>query len=299
MTADGQNTPGMRTRAKRLAETVVWVGRGASHRLWKAGEPTVFCNSVQKAGTHLLANAVGALPGLRSYGRKTYHHYLTKCYLKAHRNSSPERVIQDMRGFLPGEVTRGHVSFEAAIDAYIRENGVKHVLIVRDPRAVVVSHLFWWKRHTDIDTWPFRFFQALESDQERLRFLILGDEHPRVTEDERRTGPFPNLIERFRSYEGWLSSTSCLVVRFEELTSAAQRDTAFGRIHAHIYGEEKPFKGRAHRRMVAGSSPRKSRTYRMGDRRTWEDLIEPEQLQLLDDLGIGNCLAAWGYGSAP
>jgi hypothetical protein len=179
----------------------------------------------------------------------------------------------------------------------VEEARLRHVLIVRDPRAVVVSHLFWWKRHKDIDTWPFRFFRRLETDKERLRFLILGDEHPKVSETEREMGPFPNLIERYRSYERWLSSAGCLTVRFEDFVSESSRTEVFQRIHRHIYGDDEAFSDDVYQAMLSGTRPEKSKTYRSGDRRTWEDLLGAEDVETLEGLGLRRVLDTWGYPS--
>ncbi len=282
-----------RLSGRRLA----WAFRGVRHELLLSDQPRVFCNSFQKAGTHLLLGMVAAVPPFRGYGRKTYWHAVNRSLVDPELRKSPEIVVRDLERALPGEVLRGHVEHHPRIAAALSGDGWRHLLILRDPRDAVVSLLHWWKRHDEIDTWPFRLFQTLASDEDRLRFLIEGWDSDLVPRDWPRDVDFPDVADRFRAYAGWMRDPDCVVVRFEDLVDSQARPAAQRAIAAHLRpdlaeADLKPILDR----MERGADPSRSKTFRRGARGEWrrhltgplEDRFQEVAGSLLEETGYAS-----------
>jgi hypothetical protein len=182
------------------------------HKLFYSNLPVVLVNSFQKSGTHMLTEALAAALPLKYNERGIYNHDLTRHWpaeLKE-KNTSAELVIDFLKNKTwPGELLRGHIDFDAQLAAFLRSASIPHVLIVRHPLHVLLSLANWWERHTEIPVVPFQVFKAIEAPEERLNFLLTG-----VHKEQQ---VWPNLVERFQHYAGWLADEACLVLRYEDL----------------------------------------------------------------------------------
>ncbi|HUP20585.1 MAG TPA: sulfotransferase domain-containing protein, partial [Gemmatimonadota bacterium] len=205
------------------------------------------------------------VPPFRSYGRGTYWHALNRSRVDEKLRRQPEDVVGDMERALPAEIVMGHVEHHPEIAAALQEMEIRHLLIIRDPQDVVVSLLHWWKRHDEIDAWPFRLFRALSTDEDRLRFLIEGWKSEVVPEDWPRDVDFPDLAMRYQAYRGWWRDPACRIVRFEDLTDESQRPRVQREIAAFLRpGMPAAEVDAALERMEERADPSRSRTFRRG-----------------------------------
>jgi hypothetical protein len=235
--------------------------------------PPVFCNSVHKAGTHLLVGVVTALPGYDALGGKAYWHDLSRALVDA-RSDALDVAAGTIAGCRRGEVIRGHVGYTPGIAALIRDHGVRHTLIVRDPRDVVVSNLHWWQRNPGVDTWPLRHFTTLGDDRRRLELLVRGWDPVAPPPGVPAGVRYPDIGTRLGEYLGWFEDPGCLVVRFEDLTGEA-RLGEYRRIAAHVAPHlvvEQVLDV-----MAAGADPARSKTFRSGGSGGWRSTL-PDDL---------------------
>jgi hypothetical protein len=95
--------------------------------------------------------------------------------------------------------------------------------IFRDPRDVVVSHVFYVTdmeaRHVHHD-----YYQSLPDFNARLRVSILGRPEADIE--------FPNIADRFAPYLGWLDQPCVMKIHFEDLIH--DRPGTLNRIIDHL-----------------------------------------------------------------
>jgi len=273
----------MLTRTHKLIEQINQYTVKLKHTLWFYNHPKVFCNSFHKSGTQLLVQALTGIQGIHHYNRSAFHHILTKNQINPAHNSTFEEVNDQLAGLLPGEMMGGHVEYHAAIEQAIQAYNVRHVLIIRDPRDVIISHLFWWEEHQEIDIWPFRFFKSLKTRDEKLMFLILGHNYESIKSDKNYPYlNFPNIIERFETYKNWLSSPHCLVVHFEDMKANPYDE--FKRIFSWIW-PQKFFSEAIYKKMAAASHQKFSKTYRISKTGQWHAYFNEEHVEAFYHLG--------------
>jgi hypothetical protein len=241
------------------------------------GHPRIFCNSFQKSGTHLLVEMVARLPGVHNYERGAYWHSLSRAYVDAHSTSTLKGTIRELGRCLEGEVYQGHVEAAPEISEFLRTHNFKTLFLYRDPRDVVVSLFYWWQRYTDIDAWPYRYFCALRSDNERLKFLIEGWPDQPAMPDFPSQVDYSDIGSRFYEYQPWLDEPGCLSVRFESLRTPEIRDDVCRDIVRHLMNESSAASMDSMvQRMIAGSCPRRSLTFRRGHGGEWRHLFTQE-----------------------
>ena len=261
----------------------------------RRGTPRIFCNSIQKAGTHLLVEMVSRLPDIHSYERGAYWHGFSRSRVDINRSSTLSSVKQDLGKCHPGELLHGHVEAAPDISEFLTAHQFKTSFIYRDPRDVVVSLLYWWHRYVDIDTWPYRYFHALSTDDERLRFLIEGWPQDSLLPGYPSRVDFPDIGARFGAFEPWMRDANCLSVQFEALRAQETREGVCRQIIQHIFGDvDRTTMEAMVRRMLAGADPRSSMTFRRGLGGEWRDLFKPYHYEAFKRCA-GGLLVRLGY----
>src|SRR5688572_2400184 len=97
------------------------------HRAFDRSAPTVFCDSIPKAGTHLLERALCLHPRL---------------YRKVRPTVGDGNVVRwhgldgVLDGLRPGQVVVSHLSFQPGYPRVLDAHGVASVFLVRDPRDI-------------------------------------------------------------------------------------------------------------------------------------------------------------------
>lgn len=283
------------TQQRSQPRSVVWAARSAYHHSVLRNYPRVLCNSFHKAGTHLLLGAVKGIPRVRHYGRGVYWHYLARSTASPRRSRTPLVARDALNECFPGEVFRGHVAAHPEIEKTLSSQGFRHVFIYRDPRDTVVSLLHWWKRFPRPAMWPYRYFESLARDEERIEFLIGG--WPGIA----RRGDFPEDVDypdvgtRFGEFLPWFDNADCMTVRFEDLVDPARAPGSYRTIARHVLPDlddrlvEELVEG-----MMRGTDPSRSKTYRSGSSGEWKLLFSKEHVRKFKDCA-GDLLVRLGY----
>ncbi len=160
--------------------------------------PKAVANSVPKAGSHLLARCLVLMGMVNS---RQHAHYL----------HSQEHIARAFSRLKPGEFLTAHLPYSEFVAQLVVQTASRMVLIIRDPRDVVVSH-FYYVTYKDKHHRLRSYYQALPSDDERLLTSIRGIEPPPGREDLY----LPNISQRFRGLLAWQKHGAYLV-RFEDL----------------------------------------------------------------------------------
>jgi Sulfotransferase domain len=245
-------------------------------RLGRGRAPAVFCVSMPKSGTHLLERALCLHPAL---------------YRKVLPTVSDENLDrwQGLDGLLgrlrPGQVVMSHLRFRPGYEDVLARHQARSILMVRDPRDVVVSQVHYVSKRTDHGLHT-RFAQE-PSVKDKLRLAIVGDPAHKV----------PSIGDRLGYFAGWLGS-GCLVVRFEDLVGpegggerARQRacvTTIFD--HLGLQTSESAVDSMCER-LFSSDSP----TFRRGRIGQWTEYFDEDLLAEFDEV-VGERAMPFGYG---
>jgi hypothetical protein len=162
----------------------------------------VLANSIPKAGTHLLHACLAALPGLHD------------ARLHLDLRHSVEQMRAWLLGLADGAITLAHLPYEPRFVQLVRATQVTQLLMVRDPRDVVVSYAEYVPRAPE--HYLHAHFLALPPD-ERLLAAIVGVPG-QVAWD---TVALRDVGRVFAQFLAWRREPGTLVVRFEDLIGAA------------------------------------------------------------------------------
>ncbi|MEX0641193.1 MAG: sulfotransferase domain-containing protein [Pirellulales bacterium] len=246
--------------------------------------PPVFANSFPKSGTHLLFQIVDGLPNTTNYG--AFLASMTSSFQFRERTAG--NASRFIRGFVPGEIVRGHLFFDSQNAEDLARMNVVHLFVYRDPRAVVLSEAHYLR---EMNRWHrlAPHFRKVATLDEAIMLSITGFDPPIAGLD------YPNIAARFARYQGWLERDDCLAIRFEDLAGEG-RDAAIRRV-AEFFASHcaKPLDVAATvAAMSARIAPEKSHTFRSGKQSGWQNEFTAEHRRRFDELA-GNLLIDLGY----
>jgi sulfotransferase 6B1 len=182
--------------------------------------PRVLLNGPPKSGTHLLSDCLALMPRMMFSGR---HFALTEYYIPSGFRSEaqpssleryPSLNEEGLATFLKrcpeGMFVTAHSRFHPALDALIEELQFKHIFLLRDPRDIVISHVFHVKREPLHH--QHKYFKTLDNDAERIMRTIRN-----FRWDVVNGVPLRSEFDTFAGLAPWLHHRSTLVIRFEDL----------------------------------------------------------------------------------
>ncbi len=159
-----------------------------------------------------------------------------------------------------GSYIAGHVPYSEEFKDLLHELYFKHILIIRDPRDVIVSMAHYMARPEHSASKNFKKFTF----EDRIRFLMDGG-----VLDNR---PFIGFKEAYKKVLLW-NETDCLVVRFEDLVGGRgggsveeQRKTIY-RIAKYLGKSDEGLIKSVCENIYDPSSP----TFRRGEIGAWKD----------------------------
>jgi sulfotransferase 6B1 len=168
-----------------------------------------------KAGTHLLASLLDELPEMRYSG---VHHGLNqfRAYPGDPLNDGSGADWARLRASLSkvgqGQYVTGHFPAASPLFQVLDELEYRPILILRDPRDMAVSHVFYvmgLPRHP-----LHQRYRALPDMNARMMAYITGSEGD-------GWGPATRPVDaRLREYLPWADEPGCLVLRFEDLVGS-------------------------------------------------------------------------------
>jgi sulfotransferase 6B1 len=253
--------------------------------------PRVLANSLPKAGTHLLTSLLAELPDMRYSGE----HLTALDALTATGGYEWSSVRHRLGRVRDGQYVSAHLPAAAAVVDLVGALGYASVFIVRDPRDVVVSDLFYilgFPKHPLHDV-----MRRIPTPDQRLDAVIAGLPAP--------SGSGLPLMEpigaRLDGYLGWLTAPATTVVRFENLVgpqgggSESRQLSEIAAVTKHLGRQVDDDGLRAIAKGVWSSS---SSTFRKGAIGDWRDHFTPDHVELFKRTA-GEGLARYGYGNEP
>jgi hypothetical protein len=167
--------------------------------------PQVFGNAMPKAGSHLL---IQILLGLTEIGPFVDPGFPPVNRFEGNtRLEEPER-IDEINRMRSGEIRYGYAPCREPYLSAITAPGRASVFIYRDPRDLLVSHVFYAKDiHTGHGMHDY-YNNVLTTMEERLNVAIEGCDLPGLG--------LPTVYERYKNFLAWFNDDRVLCLRFED-----------------------------------------------------------------------------------
>jgi hypothetical protein len=250
------------------------------------GVPVLFANSFPKSGTHLLTQVLqgftkvgpsvnSGLPAIVTFDSKTGE------------RRKEDEILRELQRLKPGDIAYGHLHSTHQVVKRLCVEGLISYFIVRDPRDVAVSHVYYITEIESHHVHHKYYKEELTTFDERLKTSILG--RPDFGD------LFPNIRERFEPYLGWLDNPQVLVLRFEDFVFEQQKTIM--RIFDHAVERGFPTAVNyqtAIETLTTGINPEKSPTFRSGKVGDWREKFSPENKKLFKEIA-GDLLNQLGY----
>lgn len=163
--------------------------------------PKVLVNSIPKSGTNLLYELVLLLPLMRGSVTRTLN-----------LGKGEGALCQRISNIRKGQCLPGHISYNESVDEIMMKMNVRHILIIRDFRDVILSCMTYLDG-LHVSHPHNHFFTQFKSVDEKLKAHLEGAEEYHIT-------PQAHLIHSFRE---WLNSKNILIVKYEDLAGSDVR----------------------------------------------------------------------------
>lgn len=246
--------------------------------------PTLLGISFPKSGTHLLDQILLGFSNVAPYPKRL-HSFYAEYEGESGKKRDPQQALNWLDSLRPRDVASAHLFARPETVTRVCTEKFIPYFIFRDPRDVVVSHVFYV---TDMEARHVHhaYYQSLPDFDARLKVSILGRPGAGVE--------FPNIAGRFAPYMGWLSQPEVLTIHFEDLIQ--DRAGTLNRILDHFLTRV-PLQ--TPRSLILDSldssiNPTKSPTFRSGRTGEWKKHFTEEHKQLFKDTA-GDLLVKLGY----
>lgn len=248
--------------------------------------PRVVANSMPKSGTHLIAELLDQLPGMRFAGHLVLYNDLHL--------ADPDPALAEVGKVLgrlrSSRFVGGHLIHDERIEAVVADSGVKLVTILRDPRAVAVSTAHYVLNATQLRGREevLARFPDLESN---LDASVYG------AGDPGEEGHRPDIGVRFSQYAGWLDAQPGIVVRFEDLVGSAgggSDERQFAEVSRMLDYLQVDLTGTSVEELAGRMFSEKVITFRAGTIDSWRKDLGPERERAVLDR-CGETMTRLGY----
>lgn len=246
--------------------------------------PILLGISFPKSGTHLLDQILLGFSSVAPYARRL-HSFYAEYEGESGMKRAPKQALAWLDSLGPRDAASAHLF--ARPEAVSRVCSPKFVsyFIFRDPRDVVVSHVFYV---TDMESRHVHhaYYQSLPDFNARLSVSILGRPDADVE--------FPNIAERFAPYLGWLDHPEVLAIHFEDLIN--DRAATLTRIMDHLLARvtlQAP-QDLILESLESAINPTKSPTFRSGKTGEWKKHFTEEHKRIFKE-AAGDLLIRLGY----
>lgn len=267
-------------RSEKFTQRVRYSLISSPHNDW----PILLGISFPKSGTHLLDQILLGFSRVAPYAKRL-HSFYAEYEGESGLKRSPEQALQWMDSLRPGDIASAHLFARPKTVEQVCSPKFIPYFIFRDPRDVVVSHVFYVTdmeaRHVHHD-----YYQSLPDFKARLNVSILGRADTGIE--------FANIADRFAPYLGWLGHNEVLSIHFESLIH--DRAAALNRIIDHFLARVSlPIS----RQVILASletsiNPKRSPTFRSGKTGEWKNYFTTEHKKIFKDVA-GDLLVKLGY----
>jgi hypothetical protein len=276
-------------RIKHQFKLIRWQGRRnlASLR-WGASTlnstPSVLGNAMPKSGSHLIIQVLQGLghigpfinPGLPPVNRAEDNSLLPE-----------SEVLANIQAMKPGDIGYGYLHARQPFINALTAPGRAAVFVYRDPRDMVISHIFYATEIHPGHNMHHYYTDKLQNMEERINAAISGVDEP--------GSELSGVRAKYEKYLEWLNQTEVLSLRFEDLI--LKRDEALN--HLLEYLELRGYKSNLPRLQAiegikSAIAPRRSGTFRKGKPGNWQEYFSPANKSIFKR-ETGDLLIRMGY----
>jgi hypothetical protein len=259
-----------------------------------SGWPILLGISFPKSGTHLLDQILLGFSQVAPFSLRL-HSFFAGYEGDTGLKRSLAETLAWVDSLRPRDVASAHLFALPEVLSRVTTPAFVPFFIYRDPRDVVVSHVFYV---TDMEPGHVHhnFYQSLPDFNSRLRASILGRSDPAVAAHSADV-EFPDIAGRFAPYLGWLAEPSVLNIHFEDLVN--DRPRILNAILDHLLARLGPGILRTPRASIlaaleASINPGRSPTFRSGKTGEWRKYFTDEHKKIFKD-AAGDLLVKLGY----
>jgi len=246
--------------------------------------PTVLGNAMPKSGSHLINQIVQGLPAIGTFVNTGFPP-VNRDELN---QKQPDAQVQaNLERMLPGDVGYGYVKARPPFISLLTQPGWATVFVLRDPRDMIVSHVFYAAQMHPGHGMHRYYNETLQTMEQRINAAIEGVEQP--------GSELSPILSKYEGYLGWLDQPEVLCLRFEDLILA--RQAALGRLLDFLC--QRGFQPRLQREreielLLQAVAPKKSGTFRKGQPGNWREHFSAENKRVFKNL-TGDLLYRLGY----
>ena len=271
----------LRPAGKRLQAMLRW-------RKLLGEAPPIFGNGKPKSGSHLLLQVLDGFTRIMPYA------YVVAEPVRTIRKEGGRRteaeVHSDLESIPRDAIGWGYVEAWPAIVAHLCQKGRVNLFIYRDPRDLLVSHVYYASDMNE-EHGMHAYYRSLPDFGDRLRAAITG-----VDDGDVR---LVSVRKRYEAVFEWLAQPAVLSIRFEDLATSpsAVLNRMLDEVERTGYGIPTP-RARALEILQQGIQPHRSATFRSGKIGAWRAHFDAEHKRLFKDVA-GDLLQGLGYEESP
>lgn len=274
---------------RHLLKSIRWRGRRAAVALrWGASAlnktPAVLGNAMPKSGSHLINQVVQGLtqlgpfvnPGFPPVNRDEVNDKLPDA-----------EVLKNLSRMRPGDIGYGYIKARQPFVSLLTRPGRATIFVYRDPRDMIVSHVFYATQMHKGHGMHRYYTQTLQTMEERINAAIQGVDQP--------GSELSPVRAKYEGYLGWLDQPAVLCLRFEDLI--LDRPAALGRILDYLVQRGfSPCLSREQEIAILEQAiaPKKSGTFRKGQPGNWREHFTPANIAFFKEQA-GDLLIRLGY----
>jgi hypothetical protein len=273
---------GLRRSLRPAAKTLQAIARW--RRLSFSEAPAIFGNGKPKSGSHLLLQILAGFTEILPYAYVASDPIRT--ITREGRRRSAVEILDDLKRIPRGVIGWGYVEPTAENIAYLCGPGRVNYFLYRDPRDMLVSHVFF-ATDMDEDHGMHAYYQTLPDFGARLKVAITG-----IQRDGLR---MVSVKERYAGVFKWLDQKHVLCLRYEDLVERRGEafDAMLNQVESTGYRVPTP-RPRAISILERSIRPDASRTFREGKAGGWRQYFTAEHKRLFVDVA-GDLLVRLGY----
>ena len=242
--------------------------------------PRIIANSIPKGGTHLLTRCLSLFPELTYTGTH---------YTRGQIEANELEFLLKKTG--KGRFTAAHLWWSKENLLLLKQYSFKTILMLRDPRDIVVSGVFFILKRKDHHLHEY-FFKLPDMDS-RIKSYITGVDASKSSKGIK----LANIKDSFGNYTPWISEKFNLLVLYEDLigpkggSRVDKQIEQVQRISNHL---EQPLSPDEVIYVAQKTFSSKSVTFRKGVSGAWSDFFNKGHIKQFNDLA-GQILIDFGY----
>jgi len=248
------------------------------------GWPILLGISFPKSGTHLLDQILLGFNRVAPFSRRL-HSFYAEYEGESGRKHDPGQALRWLDSLGPRDIASAHLFARPEVVTHVCTPAFVPYFIFRDPRDVVVSHVFY-VTEMEANHVHHAYYQSLPDFDARLETSILG--RPELDVE------FPDITGRFAPYLDWLDQPSVMSIHFEDLIH--DRAGTLNRIIDHFLDRVplRTDRGLLLESLESSINPSKSPTFRSGKTSEWKKHFTNEHKKIFKDVA-GDLLIRLGY----